>query len=313
MTFKPFGLTLAATLIAGALVTLPAYAQSDASKSTITITHAQGTTEVPVNPQKVFTYDLAALDTLDALGIEVDGVPAAVYPEHLSKYAGDDYEKIGSLFEPDYEAVNAAQPDLIIVAARSSTAYEELSKIAPTIDLSNAWDNFVPSIKANSEIIGEIFSKQDEVAALEAELDAKIASVQAKAADLGSVFIVLTSGGKVTAYGPGSRFGFVHDTLGLTPAIEDVDAATHGEAISFEFILETSPDWIIAIDRDAGVGSTDGASARQTLDNALVHETNAWKNDRIVYIDPVRWYIVNGGLANLNAIAGNLDAALTAE
>ncbi|HEX7202341.1 MAG TPA: iron ABC transporter substrate-binding protein, partial [Arthrobacter sp.] len=68
---------------------------------TITVEHAQGTTDnVPVNPEKVFTFDLGVLDTLDALGVEPAGVPEAAYPDALSKYADGKYAKIGSLKEP---------------------------------------------------------------------------------------------------------------------------------------------------------------------------------------------------------------------
>lgn len=275
----------------------------------ITVSHAQGETTLQTNPETVYVFDYAALDLLDTLGIEVDGVPATNMPPYLSKYAGDEYAKIGSIFEPDYEAVNAGQPDLTIVAARSSTAYPQLSEMVPTIDVTNDWGDFIGSSKANAELIGTIFEKQDEVAALIDDLDASIAEFNEAAPDLGTVFVVLTSAGEVTAYGPGSRFGFVHDALGLEPAVEDVEEATHGEAISFEFILETNPDWLIVLDRDAAVGQGTGA-AEQVLDNELVHQTNAWQNDQVIYVDPVRWYITNGGVSNLNAIIDELSAAM---
>lgn len=304
---KTYVLALLATLAIALGLANPATAQN-----TITITHVQGTTEVPLNPTRIITFDLASLDTLAALGVDVYGVPAFVMPKNLKAYEGDAYAKMGSLFEPDYEAVNAAQPDLIIVAARSAGAYAELSKIAPTIDLTNDWENFIPSIKNNSEILGEIFEKSAEIAALETELDAAIENVSSKVSDIGRVFLLMTNGGKVTAFGPGSRLGFIHDTLGMVPAIEDVEAATHGESISNEFILETNPDWIVVLDRDAAIGSNSGASAKQTLDNELVAKTDAWSNDRIVYADTARWYITNGGLTNMTAIVKELSDKMLA-
>lgn len=193
-----------------------------ATANDLTVTHAQGETTVAANPATVLTFDIATIDTLDALGVEIAGLPGTNLPEYLSKYADDKYLKIGSLFEPDYEAVNAAGADLIIVAARSSTAYGELSKIAPTIDLSNNWATFADSIKANSRTLGTIFGKTAEVEAMIATLDEKIAATRALAADAGTGLIVLTSAGQITAYGPGSRFGWIHDTLGVTPAVADV-------------------------------------------------------------------------------------------
>jgi iron complex transport system substrate-binding protein len=276
----------------------------------LVVRHAQGETTVPKNPAKVVTFDIATLDTLDALGVEVYGLPGTNLPAYLGKYADEKYEKLGSLFEPDYEAVAAAAPDLIIVAARSSTAFAELSKIAPTIDLSNSWTDFENSVKANSRILGEIFDKSAEIDAMIRELDGKVAAVKAKAAEAGTGLIVLTSGSEITAYGAGSRFGWIHESLGVVPAIADVEAATHGDAVSFEFLLEANPDWLYVIDRDAA--TAEGAAAA-ILDNELVAQTTAWKNGNVVYIDPVRSYIVNGGLPAFTALVDQVGAALGVE
>jgi iron complex transport system substrate-binding protein len=287
----------------------PESASAEAAPEEITVTHAQGETTVPVKPERVLTFDIAALTTLDALGVDVWGLPKENLPGSLEKYASDDYENIGTLFEPDYEAVQAAEPDLIIVAGRSAAVYPELSKIAPTIDLSNDAADFRNSVVANAETLGEIFDRSDEVDEMVATLDDSVSDVQDVAADAGTGLIVMTNAGEVSAFGPGSRFGFLHDDLGIAPAIEDVEAATHGEAVSFEFLLETDPDWLFVVDRDAATtGATDNAKA--VLDNEIVKQMSAYKNDRIVYVDPVAWYIVNGGLSNLQAMTDEVEDAI---
>lgn len=279
---------------------------------TISVTHAQGVTEVPLNPKKVIVFDIATLDTLNELGVEVFGVPAFPAPANLKKYMGDAYVKIGSLFKPDFEAINAAQPDLIIVAGRSSRAYKALAEIAPTIDLTNDWSDFVPSVKSNSKILGEIFGKSDEIAKATKELDATIENVKSQAGKIGRVFLMMTNGGKITAFGPGSRLGFIHDVLGMEPAIKGMKSAIHGEAISNEFILETNPDWMVVLDRDAALGGSSGASAKQVLDNELVAQTNAWKNNHVIFADTARWYVTNGGVINLRKIVEELSGKMLA-
>lgn len=298
---------LAAAVVAASLLSGGVFAQE------ITITHAQGETAVPANAETVITFDLAALDTLDALGIEVDGVPATNLPAYLSKYADDSYAKVGSLFEPDYEAVAALEPDLIIVAGRSSSAFAELSRIAPTIDLTNNWGDFANSIKANSRILGEVFGKTDEVETMIADLDASIAEAKAAAAEAGTGLVVLTSAGEVTNFGAGSRFGWIFDTLGVAPAAvaaEGADAAPHGDAVSFEYLLEANPDWLFVIDRDAATGSEGAAEA--VLDNELVAQTTAAQEGQIVYVDPIRAYIVNGGLPAFTVLVDQIGDALAA-
>ena len=270
--------------------------------ATITVEHAQGSTaNVPVNPEKVFTFDLGVLDTLDALGVEPAGVPEAAYPEALSKYADAKYSKIGSLKEPDFEAVSAGEPDLIIISGRTAGAYEELSKIAPTIDLSIDAAQPMESFKAQTEKLGTIFDKAAEVEEKLAAVDATVSDTKAKAADAGSGLIVLTSGGELTAYGAGSRFGIIHDVLGVPTAADVKVDGSHGEAISFEYIKQANPDILYVINRDTAVG-TEASAANPILDNELVQSTNAAKDNKVINLDPAGWYVVGYGLNNVKAM-----------
>lgn len=295
-------MTFFAALALGALVAGPGHA--------LTVTHAQGETEVADNPQTVLVFDLASLDTLDALGVTVQGIPSGAMPSYLEQYQGSDVARVGSLFEPDYEAVAAAQPDLIVVGGRSAAKYADLARIAPTIDLTVDRTNFVESAKQNVGTLAEIFGKQAEAEAKLAQLDASIAGLKDKASEAGTVLVMLTTGGRMSAHGPGSRFGVIYDEYGLSPAVEDLDTGNHGQAISNEFILETNPDWLFVVDRDAAIGR-EGEAAAQMLDNELVRQTTAWQNDQVVYLDPVRWYLVGGGLTAMQLSVDQITDALS--
>ena len=275
----------------------PAAAQA---AETIRVQHAQGETDVPANPKTVLVFDLAALDTLDVLGIPVAGVPDFKLPGVLTKYASDDYAKIGSLFEPDFEAVNALRPDLIIVGGRSAPKYEALSKIAPTIDLSTDPNAFMESVARNARTIGRVFGKEDEAEALLTKLNSSMADLRKRTAGIGTGLVVLTTGNRMSVFGPASRFGILHTGFGFAPAVTGLDSAIHGEAISFEFILEANPDWLLVVDRDAAIGR---GSAAKILDNDLVAQTKAWKQDHVIYLDPTRWYLIGGGLRALQQSA----------
>jgi iron complex transport system substrate-binding protein len=300
--------TMALTACAGEGESAPPAA---GGADTIVVEHAQGKTEIPANPQTVLTFDLASLDTLDALGVEVAGLPTASLPDYLSEYADDEYLKVGSLFEPDYEAVAAAEPDLIIVAARSAAVLPELQKIAPTIDLTMQSGDYYDSFAQNVTTLGEIFGKEAEAADALAAIESKIADAQDLAADAGDALILNVSGGEISAFGPGSRYGWLHDELGVTPVIEDVEAATHGDPVSFEFVLEADPEWLFVIDRDSAVGTEDSASAQEVLDNELIEQTAAAKNDHIVYLSPVEWYIVMSGLTAVDRMVTEVSEALS--
>lgn len=283
-------------------------ADAEAQGETIRVTHAQGETEVPVNPETVVTFDVGALDTLDQLGVEVDGVPQGFLPDHLAKYDGDDYLNAGTLFEPDYEAVNAAEPDLIIVGGRSAEAYSELERIAPTIDVTLDGSDFLGSFKEQTGTLAEIFEKEAAAATALEALDTKIAATKQATEGVGAGLVVLTTGGEVSAYGPGSRFGsMIHDVLGVEPADPGIKVDTHGEAVSFEYIAETDPDWLFVIDRDVAIGESEGGAAEKVLDNDLVGQTTAWQQQQVVYLDPVRWYLVGSGLNSLDAMVTQIQ------
>ena len=296
--FRRFGALLAPALLLAGL----------GSSGAATITDAQGTRDLPDRPKTVVVFDLAALDTLDTLGVEVKGVPDWPMSGDLEKYGGDAYAKVGSLFEPDFEAVAALEPDLIVVGGRSQKHLAALSEIAPVLDLTPDNTSFRGSVKRNAEAIGKLFGKQAEVADRLQKLDATTTRLREMTADKGRGLVVLTTGGKISAYGPGSRFSEIHDLYGLAAADPTIEATTHGQVISWEYILKVNPDWLIVIDRDAAIGKAE-TPARALLDNELVNRTRAATAGHIVYLDPVAMYLTSSGLRAEQAIADSVVAA----
>lgn len=274
----------------------------------IAIRHAQGETHLPVTPKVVATLDIASLDTLSTIGVDVAGVPTMPYPPYLAQFSGTRYRKVGSLFEPDYEALNALAPDLIIVGGRSAPKYAQVAKLGPTIDLSPDLQHRVDSAIAHAETLGQIFGKQAEVTSRVSRLRQSIATLRIRTAKMGTGLLVMTSGGRLEALGPGSWFGTLYNDFGVQPATRKLDNGPHGQVVSSEFILQIDPDWLFVVDRDAAIGQT-GASARQLLDNELVRQTRAWKAGHVVYLDPVTWYIVGDGLTALQTMVDEVFMA----
>ncbi|MEG9884320.1 MAG: siderophore ABC transporter substrate-binding protein [Hyphomicrobiales bacterium] len=300
---------LSASLAASALALAP-----EANAASVTIKHAQGETAVPINPQKIAVFDLSTLDNLDHLGIKVTGVPheSVNLPRNLKKYEGDDFIKIGSLHEPDYEVINAVAPDLIIVGALTASKYDALAKIAPTIDLTAWGHNLIAQVEANVKTLGRIFSRQAQARAEIERLDAAIAALKAKTRGKGKGLVIMTSGAKISGYGPGSVFGFVHEDFGVTPASLDINPAAHGQPIGSEFILETNPDWLFVIDRDTAIGPSidrEGDSARQVLDNDLIRLTTAWKEGQVIYLNSTDWCLAWAGLTSLHRAINQISQA----
>lgn len=284
-------------------------ADSGESAETITVEHELGETEVPKNPKKVVVFDYGILDTLDKLGIEAAGVAKGNIPAYLEKYESDDFENIGSLKEPDFEKIAEIDPDVIIISGRQATVYDQLTELAPTIHLGVDTARYMESFKENMNKIGEIFDKQSEVEKELAAIEESIASLNEKtsAADQNAL-IILSNDDKISAYGPNSRFGLIHDVFGV-PAVDDsIEASTHGMNVTFEYVMEQDPDLLYVVDRTAVVGGE--SSAKQIVENELVKNTKAYKNDNIVYLDPDFWYLSGGGLVSVAEMVNEIDASI---
>ncbi|QGH34181.1 ABC transporter substrate-binding protein [Gracilibacillus salitolerans] len=275
----------------------------------VVVEHELDTTTVPVNPEKVVVFDYGTLETLDELGVEVAGVPQGNLPPHLEKFEGEEYTNVGSLKEPDFEALAVLDPDLIIISGRQSEVYEDLAELAPTIYMGVDTANYLESFQVNVETLGEIFAKEDEAAEKLDEVLAIVDEVKATTdSSDGKGLIILTNDGGISAYGAGSRFGYIHDELGVAQADDNIEVATHGQNVSFEYISETNPDYLFVVDRNTIVGGEE--SAQKTLDNDLVQGTNAAQNDKIIYLDPYFWYVSGGGLVSVKEMATEVKEAI---
>lgn len=279
--------------------------------ATIKVTHNLGETEVPLNPQRVVVYDLGMLDTLDALGVAPTlALPKNNVPPYLAKYKGDAYADAGDFFAKDLETVNNFKPDLIILGGRQGKVYEEMSKIAPTIVMGGIDSTkYMEDLSRYNLMIGEIFGKKAEAQAALDKISARINEVRAVAEkNDGKALIVLTNDGNLSAFGPGSRFGLIHNVLGIKPVDPTINVGMHGAKIGFEYFEAKNPDMIFVVDRTVVVGGSNKAAA--TLDNAMVRSTNAAKNGKIIFLDPGTWYLTGNGLESASRMIEEVAAVL---
>ena len=131
--------------------------------------------------------------------------------------------------------------------------------------------------------------------ALAQDLDTRIDAARRAADGKGTALILMTNGPKISVYGPKSRFGWIHATLGIPPA----DPKHRLPAIMAmrspsNFVADLDPDWLIVVDRAAAIGSNE-QNARATLDNTLLRATRAWQAERFIYVPSASVYIAAGG------------------
>ncbi len=265
--------------------------------------------EVPVNPEKVVVFDFGTLDTIDKLGGEVVGLPKQTVPSYLEKFESDEYENVGGLKEPDFEKIANIAPDLIIISGRQAEVYDQFKEIAPTIYLDIDDSDYLASFESNVNLLGEIFDKQAEAEAAFNEVSNQIDETKekAEAADVKGL-IILANDDKISAYGPSSRFGIIHDVLGVEASDEGIEVSTHGMNVTFEYVTEKDPDILYVVDRGAAVGTE--SSAKVIVENKLMEKTTAYKNDKIIYLDPDYWYLSNGGLTSVSEMVKEVNDSL---
>lgn len=278
------------------------------------------TVEVPVNPEKVAVFDYGALSTIHALGEaeSVVGLPkgdgGSTLPEQLEEYKGDAYANLGSLKDPDFEKIAELQPEIIMISGRqaNSTIISEFEKAAPdaqVLYVAPSTDNYFEEVRHYTQMLGKIYNKSDEAEALIADLDSKIEEVKQKAADFDETLLfVMANEGELSAHGPGGRYGYLYDELGFAPVDEEISTTRHGQAISYEYINDRNPGIILALDRGSAIGGQSASSS--VLDNDVLQDVDAIKNDRVVDLDAKLWYLASGGVVTTVGQLEEIEQAL---
>ena len=269
-------------------------ANNDAvSVEKITVDTVKGNVDLAMNPSPLVVYDMTLMQDLAALDVAVDGMPSGLKLDNLQSKTQPEPKTVGTVFEPDLEALNAMQPQAILVGSRMAEKYDALSSIAPTLDMTIDTANIYESSKQRLHDLGALFGKSAQAAKLQGNIDGLIDETKTLTKDKGKGLVVMVNGNKLSAYGDKSRYGFIHTVLDIPMADDQIADARHGQPISFEYIQKTNPDWLFVVDRSAAIGE-DGAGAKAVLDNPLVAQTNAWSNNQVVYLSPDS-YLAFGG------------------
>ena len=304
-------------LLLSTLVACTTDTQKDEEKSindTITISVENGENkmidiQVPLNPLKIVVVDYVALDMIDSwgLGDRVVGAPKSGPPAHLQKYVDDEsVVNLGGLKEIDMEAIMSLQPDIIFTSGRTASRYDEFSMIAPTVMTSIDYEKgFVASFEEMVMRNARIFGLEGVAIAQLAEFDERISVLKTAAKDKTAI-VGITSGGSLSTLGNGSRGSIIGTDIGFLNIANDVDSS-HGNTASFELLVELDADYIFILDRDTAISTDGSATAQQLMDNELVHKTNAYKNNNIVYLTPSVWYLAEGGITSMDIMLKDIE------
>ncbi|MFZ4863939.1 siderophore ABC transporter substrate-binding protein [Sphingobacterium sp. Mn56C] len=288
----------------------PSQPQHGAHGEVLSIPHKLGVTTISSQPSRIVVLDIGALETLHELGVTPIAIPKKFMPEYLNDLKKrEDIADVGSVIEPDFEAIHAQKPDLILISARQERFYKELSDIAPTVFIGTDNKNYIASFKSNTLLLADIVGKKDVAQQKLDSLDAKIRTAQQFFdKDPNKGLFLIYNGGKFNAFGSGSRFGFIHDVLHIKPVMELKDESVHGQKVSNELIAEADPDYMFIVDRNAVV--MDRKAVKTEIENPLIQQTKAFKNKKIFYLDPNVWFISGGGITSVNLMIEAIEGLI---
>ncbi|TGD12513.1 iron-siderophore ABC transporter substrate-binding protein [Brevibacterium sp. S111] len=144
-----------------------------------------GSVEVPSDPQRVVALGWGDAETALALGVQPVGASDWVEfgGQGVGPWAEDLYDEapeIIATMEPDYEAIAALEPDLILDTKSSGgqKRYDRLSEIAPTVGAPEGGDNYLTTMDQQVDLVAEALGKEDDGKKLLEDLDEKFASVR---------------------------------------------------------------------------------------------------------------------------------------
>ncbi|MDL4860826.1 siderophore ABC transporter substrate-binding protein [Halomonas elongata] len=275
--------------------------------SPMTIEHSLGKTVIEERPERVAVLDMNELDFLDQLGVEVAGAPKDFVPDFLSQYKNDpDVMDLGFIVKPNIEKVYELHPDLVLMTSLQANHYDEISQFSPVlhfdVDYRNSQSGYIEVIRDHLMTLGRIFGEQELAREKGEELEEKAEEVRnVTEGRPEKALVVMHNNGTFASFGVNSRYGFVFDTLGVKPANTSPETGLHGQPISSEFIQESDPDILFVIDRTAVMEHRPVLNA-ESLANPLLRETKAWKNDRVIFVDPEAWYVTGASITPLNII-----------
>lgn len=277
----------------------PAASESAPAAATVTIDATNGKIEVPVSPERVVALDNTSFETLRDWGVTPVAVPKRLLPsEGFEAWIdNDEIVDLGNHREPDLEALSAVEADLVIGGYRFGEYTQQITdmNIAPVIDIAasrDAAEGWTESLRTQTIALGQIFDRADDARDLVAALDSSVENAS-EATSGESVFLGVVTGGKLD--NGAQRIGTLIEPLDLTDVFAGEEGDVHGDSgLAPETIAQANPDWLIILDRDAGVSTEGAVAAKQVIDaqEAFASTTFATR-DQVIYLDPL-FYVREG-------------------
>ncbi|BBH24079.1 ferrichrome ABC transporter substrate-binding protein [Paenibacillus baekrokdamisoli] len=253
------------------------------------IASLKGDITIPTEPQRVIGLSVVYPELLYALGV----TPVAVqnYHQDFPSYLKEPFKdtlKMGIAQTPDFEAILASEPDLIIAPTWwADKDYTQLSKIAPTVLLPQR-DNWRDELRDIADVLG----KKDQAETVIQDLQLKETEAKKKLHTLvgdETVMYMMIMAKELVIYGENiDRGSFIHKQLGLKP-VKDFPQSELSLSISLEVIPKYNPDHII-LQLDDEASEEVQNRYKDMLNSSLWKNMTAVKKNQVYMMGGKEWF-----------------------
>lgn len=262
---------------------------------------------VPTNPKRVVALSEPTTDAILALGLKPIGVVAGRGQKTVPNYLSEKAKNIpimGSIGQPNFEAIGAQKPDLILVDGtglkNNAKALATLRAIAPTVYTGDAGGDW----RSNFTNIANALNQEQKGKQVLAAYDKRVKEMASALAPKysGKTFSIIRWQGTAAALILKELpAGVALNDLGLKrPASQDRKGHGHSEPVSLENISQIDADYMFfgflagsSVSNPKAGGSADTSAATKALQQAAqvpgFAELGAYKAGHVYPVDGSVW------------------------
>ncbi|WP_372881745.1 Fe(3+) dicitrate ABC transporter substrate-binding protein [Psychromonas sp.] len=271
-----------------------------------TIKHDAGSLTLEKTPTRIVVLAFSFVDAMAVAGVSPVGIADDGDKNRVIKrvrHLINDWQSVGSRYQPSLEAIAALNPDLIIAdSGRHQSIYQDLSRIAPTLMLQSRGITYQENLLVMQKIALALNKS--------AQVEERLKQHQQLMLDLKNQFnnndsyqFAIISDKGMWLHTPSSYAGSVIKALGLNSPLTKNSNEAYLQS-SFEQLLKTDPDWLL-------VGQyTENTVLDKWQTSPLWKMLTAPKSKQLIHVSPNVWSLASGMLA-AEQIAEELVQSLT--
>ena len=234
-----------AVAFAGSFLAKRALQNQDPGKNG-TVVMSEAGEETPEYPQRIVSLAPSITESLYALGRMDRVVGVTRYcdypPEALTKI------KIGGYYDPNYEAIIALEPDLIIMLAEHETPRQHLAGLGYNIVVVN--HKSISGILRSIETVGEACGASDKAKTIADDIRARMERIREKTEGLPSPRVMVSIGrnmgsGTLKDVYISGKEGFYDEMIEIIGGVNAYSGGVAFPVVSSEGIITMNPEVII--------------------------------------------------------------------